>query len=155
MPGDQERVGTAASAAPGEHERVVIHVDGGARGNPGPAGVGAVVSDPAGEVLREEGRFIGEATNNVAEYRALLLGLELARELGAREVEVVNDSQLISRQIGGEYKVKQAHLRPLHREAMKALRTFDRWSVHSVPRTQNEHADRLYNQALDQALESR
>src|SRR3954453_7657756 len=110
-------------------QRVVVHVDGGARGNPGPAAVGAVVSSPDGDVLAGEGRYIGEATNNVAEYRALLLGLELARGLGAREVEVVNDSELVARQIGGQYKVKNPGLRPLWQEAMEALRGFERWSV--------------------------
>ena len=81
-------------------------MDGGSRGNPGPAAAGAVVSTPDGDDLLERGAYIGEATNNVAEYRAVLLGLELAKELGAQEVEVINDSELISRQIGGEYKVK-------------------------------------------------
>lgn len=133
-------------------DTVVVHVDGGARGNPGPAGIGAVVSAPDGAVLDEAGAYIGEASNNVAEYRALLLGLELAERLGAREVRVVNDSELIARQIGGQYKVKHAALRPLHREAMAALRGFDRWSVRSVRREQNERADELVNAALDEAL---
>ena len=93
--------------------KVVVHVDGGARGNPGPAAVAAVATSADGETLGERKLYIGEATNNVAEYRALLLGLELARELGAEEVEVVNDSELIARQIGGEYKVKHAGLKPL------------------------------------------
>ena len=132
-------------------ETVVVHVDGGARGNPGPAAIGIVVSSPAGEVLREEGRYIGEATNNVAEYRALLRGLELARELGARAVEVVNDSELVARQVAGQYKVKHAGLKPLFVEAIQALREFDRWSVRSVPRAQNAGADALVNQALDAA----
>ncbi len=132
-------------------ETVVVHVDGGARGNPGPAAAGAVVSAHDGTVLREEHRYLGEATNNVAEYRGLLLGLELAAELGARGVEVVNDSELVARQIGGEYKVKHAGLRPLYLEAMQALRTFDRWSVRSVPRAQNARADELVNEALDAA----
>ena len=95
-------------------ERVVVHVDGGARGNPGPAGVGVVLTDEDGTVLARANDYIGEATNNTAEYRALLLGLERARELGAREVEVVNDSQLVARQVTGEYRVKKADLRPLH-----------------------------------------
>jgi ribonuclease HI len=131
--------------------KVVVHVDGGARGNPGPAGIAAVASDPAGNVLEEASDFIGEATNNVAEYRALLLGLGLARRLGAREVEVVNDSELVARQIGGQYKVKHAGLRPLYGEAMAALRDFDRWSVSSVVREKNERADELVNAVLDEA----
>jgi ribonuclease HI len=100
-------------------------------------------------VLAEEGRYIGEATNNVAEYRAVLLGLELARSLGARAVEVVNDSELVARQIGGQYKVKNAGLRPLWQEAMAALREFDSWSVKNVPRALNARADELVNETLD------
>ena len=102
--------------------KVVVNVDGGARGNPGPAAVGAVAADPDGNVLLERGAYIGEATNNVAEYRALLLGLELARELGADEVEVVNDSELVAKQISGAYRVKHAGLKPLYHESMEALR---------------------------------
>jgi ribonuclease HI len=132
-------------------ESVVVHVDGGARGNPGPAAIAAVVSTPDGEVIAERHEYIGEATNNVAEYRALLLGLELARELGAREVDVVNDSELVARQIGGQYKVKHAGLRPFYELAMEALRGFDRWSVRNVPRADNAEADALVNQALDAA----
>jgi ribonuclease HI len=131
--------------------KVVVHVDGGARGNPGPAAVAAVASSPEGEQLGERNGFIGEATNNVAEYRALLLGLELARELGASEVELINDSELVSRQIGGEYKVKHAGLKPLFLEAMRTLRDFDAWAVRSVRREQNERADELVNRELDEA----
>ena len=128
-----------------------MHVDGGARGNPGPAAVAAVVSGADGDELAAEGVYIGEATNNVAEYRALLLGLELARGVGATEVDVVNDSELIARQIGGQYKVKHAGLKPLWQEAMEALRGFDRWSVRNVPRADNARADELVNAALDEA----
>src|SRR3712207_7415748 len=94
-------------------DTVVVHVDGGSRGNPGPSAVAAVASTPDGDPLLERSEYIGETTNNVAEYRAVQLGLELARELGASSVEVVNDSQLIARQIGGQYKVKHAGLKPL------------------------------------------
>lgn len=129
--------------------KVVVHVDGGARGNPGPAAAGAVVSTPEGEVLDEASLRLGEATNNVAEYRGLLLGLERARALGATEVDVVNDSELIARQVAGDYKVKHAGLEPLHAEAVRALGAFDRWSIHSVPRAENARADALVNEALD------
>lgn len=129
--------------------RVVVHVDGGARGNPGPAAIGVVTSTPDGEVVDELAEPIGEATNNVAEYRALLRGLERARELGATEVELVNDSELVARQVQGAYKVKHPGLRPLYDQAMEALRGFERWSVRSVPRAQNAHADELVNAALD------
>jgi ribonuclease HI len=107
------------------------------------------VSTPEGKVLVEEGLYIGEATNNVAEYRAVLLGLELARSVGAREVEVVNDSELVARQIGGQYKVKNVGLRPLWQDAIDALREFDSWSVQNVPRALNARADELVNEALD------
>jgi ribonuclease HI len=131
-------------------DRVVVHVDGGARGNPGPAAAAAVASTPDGDVLSERTEFIGTATNNVAEYRALLLGLELARDLGAREVEVASDSELVARQIGGEYKVKHAGLKPLFLEATRALKEFDRWSVRTVRREGNVRADELVNEALDE-----
>ena len=130
---------------------MVVHVDGGARGNPGPAAVAAVATEPDGSVLGERSAYIGEATNNVAEYRAVLLGLELARSLGARSIEVVNDSELVARQIGGQYKVKHAGLRPLFLETMKALREFDRWSVRNVRREENERTDELVNLELDRA----
>ena len=131
--------------------KLVVHVDGGARGNPGPAAVGVVLSTPEGEVLDEAAAAIGQATNNVAEYRGLLLGLERARDLGATEVEVVNDSELIARQVNGDYRVKHADMKPLHRQALAALESFERWSIRSVPREQNARADRLVNRALDAA----
>jgi len=129
--------------------KVIVHVDGGARGNPGPAAAACVVADAAGEVLEERARLLGTATNNVAEYRALLLGLERARAVGATEVEVVNDSELIAKQVRGLYKVKHPAMRPLYVDAMAALREFERWSIRSVPRAQNAEADALVNAALD------
>ena len=127
-------------------------MDGGARGNPGPAAVAAVATDDSGAELAERNSYIGEATNNVAEYRAVLLALELARELQASEVEIVNDSELVARQIGGEYKVKHAGLKPLFLEAMRGLREFDSWAVRAVRREHNERADELVNEALDEAF---
>jgi ribonuclease HI len=99
--------------------------------------------------IASENAYIGATTNNVAEYRALLLGLDLAKRSGATEVDVINDSELVARQIGGEYKVKQPHLKPLFEEAMAALRGFDGWSVRNVPRAENSRADGLVNEALD------
>jgi ribonuclease HI len=131
--------------------KVIVHVDGGARGNPGPAAAACVVSDASGEVLEERAQLLGRATNNVAEYRALLLGLECARTVGATEVEVVNDSELVAKQVQGIYKVKHEAMRPLHREATAALGTFAKWSIRSVPRARNAHADALVNAALDGA----
>jgi ribonuclease HI len=131
--------------------KLIVHVDGGARGNPGPAAAASVVSGVEGEVLDESSELLGATTNNVAEYRALLLGLARARELGASEVEVVNDSELIAKQVNGLYKVKHAAMRPLHAQALAALREFRCWSVRTVPRAQNAQADALVNAALDAA----
>jgi ribonuclease HI len=129
--------------------RVIVHVDGGARGNPGPAAAAAVVSTPEGEVLDEASRFLGRASNNVAEYHGLLLGLERARALGADEVEVVNDSELIAYQVTGRYKVKHPDMKPLHARALAELGTFGKWSIKPVKRALNAEADALVNQCLD------
>ena len=138
----------SASPAP-TAPRLVIHVDGGARGNPGPAAIGVVVSDPGGAVLDEVAERIGVATNNVAEYRALLRGVQRAAAMGAREAEFVNDSELVAKQVNGLYKVKHPAMKPLYEEAVTALRGFERWKIRSVPRAQNARADALVNRALD------
>jgi ribonuclease HI len=134
--------------------KLVVHVDGGARGNPGPAAAACVVATGDGQLLAEDALLLGRTTNNVAEYRALLLGLQRARELGADDVEVIGDSELIAKQVLGQYKVKNDALRSLHREATAALRAFDHWSIRTVPRAQNADADALVNAALDQAREA-
>ena len=126
-----------------------MHVDGGARGNPGPAAIGVVVADANGAVLDEVAETIGFATNNVAEYRAVLRALERASELGATEVELIGDSELVARQLAGAYKVKHPALKPLYDQAIAALRDFERWSIRSVPRAENAEADALVNAALD------
>jgi ribonuclease HI len=131
--------------------KLIVHVDGGARGNPGPAAAACVVASPTGEILGEHAQLLGTATNNVAEYRALLLGLERARALGASEVEVVGDSELIAKQVQGLYKVKHEAMKPLHRAALGALEGFESWSIRTVPRAQNARADALVNAALDEA----
>jgi ribonuclease HI len=131
--------------------KVVINVDGGSRGNPGPAGIAAVATDASGETLAERSETIGNATNNVAEYRALLLGIELAKELEADEVEFVGDSLLIVEQVRGKWKVKQDHLRPLHTKVKDALRDLPSWSIRHVKRDENTRADELLNEALDAA----
>lgn len=133
--------------------RAVVNVDGGARGNPGPAAIGVVVRDGDGQVLEKLGEKIGEATNNVAEYRALLKGIELAAAHGATELEVVGDSELVVRQVEGRYKVKNAGMKELHAEVKKALRDFDSWSIRHVRRAENADADRLVNEALDGVLD--
>jgi ribonuclease HI len=129
--------------------RLTVNVDGGARGNPGPAAIGVVVRDSAGAVLEERGEPIGRATNNVAEYRALLRGIELAVAHGATELDLVGDSELVVRQVEGRYKVKDPTLRELHAEVKRALGSFEDWSIRHVRRESNADADRLVNAALD------
>jgi ribonuclease HI len=129
--------------------KLTVNVDGGARGNPGPAAVGAVVRDAGGEIVSERAETIGRATNNVAEYKALLLGIEAAKELRATELEIVGDSELIVRQVEGRYKVKDATMKELHAEVKRELADFDSWSIRHVKRAQNADADRLVNAALD------
>jgi ribonuclease HI len=131
--------------------KLTVNVDGGARGNPGPAAIGVVVRNDAGAVVEQVGETIGTATNNVAEYRALLRGIELASAHGADEVELIGDSELIVRQIEGRYKVKHADMKELHAQAKKMLADFDNWSIRHVKRAQNADADKLVNEALDNA----
>jgi ribonuclease HI len=126
-------------------------VDGGARGNPGPAAVGYRIEDEAGAVLDESGRAIGVATNNEAEYRALITALERAAALGATEVEVRSDSELLMRQMTGRYRVKSPHLRALWDEAQQAADRFERVRYIEVRRAENTDADRQVNLALDRA----
>lgn len=125
-----------------------MHVDGGARGNPGPAAIAAVVYDPDREVIDSASERIGRATNNVAEYRALLLGIETAKALGGDDLDLVGDSELVVKQVQGKYRVKDAGLRPLHAEVRRALEGI-RWSIRHVRREHNAEADRLVNEALD------
>ncbi|MBV9099034.1 MAG: bifunctional RNase H/acid phosphatase [Frankiaceae bacterium] len=132
--------------------RVVIEADGGSRGNPGPAGYGAVVRDASsGEVLREVAAGIGVASNNVAEYRGLIAGLEAAAELGAREVDVRMDSLLVVNQMSQKWKIKHEAMRPLASQAASLVRGFDRVTFTHIRREFNKHADRLANEAMDAA----
>lgn len=129
--------------------RLRVNFDGGARRNPGPAAIGVVVRDDSGRVLAEVGEKIGEATNNVAEYKALLRGIELAAEHGGTELELIGDSKLVVQQVQGAYKVKNAGIKPLHAEVKRALEGFDSWSIRHVLRAENADADRLVNEAFD------
>jgi ribonuclease HI len=131
--------------------KLTVNVDGGARGNPGPAAIGVVVRDEGGAIVEAVGETIGKTTNNVAEYKALLRGIELAAAHGATEVALIGDSQLIVRQVEGRYKVKDEKMKPLHAAAKKALADFDKWTITDVRRAQNADADALVNQALDNA----
>jgi ribonuclease HI len=129
-----------------------LYTDGGARGNPGPAGIGFVLLDSDDKLLAEEGRYIGEATNNVAEYQALLLGLEWALARGIDRLEVYSDSELMVRQLKGEYKVRNDGLIPLYQEALRITRRFFSISFTHIPRAKNRRADKLVNRAVDKAL---
>jgi ribonuclease HI len=135
---------------PEEAPQATMFADGGSRGNPGPAASGAVIIAPDGRVLREIGRYLGVATNNVAEWTALLSGLEAATELAIRRLAIRLDSELVVKQLKGEYRVKHPDLQPLHQRAKSLLRHFDSVDVRHVPRKQNKLADSLVNRVLDE-----
>jgi ribonuclease HI len=126
-----------------------LFADGGSRGNPGPAASGAVLLDGAGELIEEAAAYLGVKTNNVAEWTALLLGLEAASKRGIRRLAIRLDSELVVKQLRGEYRVKHPDLQPLHRRAVALLRRFDEIDLRHVPRKQNVRADRLVNRVLD------
>lgn len=136
----------------GDALRMRVYSDGAARGNPGPAGAGAVLVEPNGQVVDRIGKYLGIQTNNFAEYTGLLLGLRRARELGAQEVEVYADSELMIRQLGGRYQVKSTSLRPLYEEALELLNGFSRVKLVHVPREMNSAADEMSNRAIDERL---
>jgi ribonuclease HI len=129
--------------------KATVHVDGGARGNPGPAAAAAVIAAPDGTVLDEASVRLGETTNNMAEYRGLLLGLERARALGVQQPELVMDSELVVNQVNGRYRVRSSDLAPLHRAVIDQLQRFDAWTIRAVRRADNARADALVNAALD------
>jgi ribonuclease H / adenosylcobalamin/alpha-ribazole phosphatase len=131
---------------------VIVHCDGAARGNPGPAGAGAVIVGDDGTLLAEIAEGLGETTNNVAEYTAAIRGLEEAERLGARTVDLRSDSQLLINQLTGRYRVKTAHLVPLHRRVRELVSGFDRVTFEHVPRERNVEADRLANVGVDSWL---
>jgi len=154
----KERV--VVAAAEREAERAVearpvrtrLFTDGAARGNPGPAGAGAVIISPDGHVVAKVGKYLGETTSNVAEYTGLILGLKRAKAMGLRELEVLADSELIVKQLFGEYQVKADHLRPLHDEAKALIAGFDKIDLRHIPREENEAADEMSNRAIDLRL---
>ncbi len=126
-----------------------ISVDGASRGNPGPAAAGVVLTDAEGTEIDAFGRVIGRATNNVAEYRALIFAIERAAQFGAKSIKILTDSELMERQVNGVYRVKNAKLIPLFEQVKKMLLDFDSWEIVSIPRKENAYADSLANQALD------
>lgn len=133
-------------------KHVRVYSDGAARGNPGPAGAGAVVTDATGRPLARLGRFLGRQTNNHAEYMGVLIGLEAAKEMGAEQVDVFADSQLMIRQLEGKFQVKSATLRPLFEQARGLLRQFPRYTLTHIPREENGAADEMSNRAIDERM---
>ncbi len=133
----------------------LLRCDGASRGNPGPAGAGVALFDPHGRLQTQTGRYLGEATNNVAEYQALLLGLAEARRLGVKKHRVLAESELMVKQLTGRYRVKSPHLIPLWREALNALKNFESWAIAHVPREENHLADQAANRAIDQEAPAR
>jgi ribonuclease HI len=146
-----ERKPAGARTANRDDDRYHLYTDGGARGNPGPAGIGARLLTADGDVVEELADSIGTATNNVAEYQALIAGLEIALDRGVERLDVFLDSELVVRQVNGQYKVKDAGLKPLHRQACLLLSRFHEVDVKHVRREQNAAADALVNQAIDAA----
>jgi len=146
---EAERARAEAARPPPRHR---LFTDGAARGNPGPAGAGAVIISPAGHVVAKVGKFLGDNTNNYAEYMGLILGLRRARAMGIKELDVLSDSELLVRQLNGEYQVKADNLRPLHEEAKALLGAFSEIRVSHIPREENEVADEMSNRAIDQRL---
>lgn len=132
-----------------ETMKLTIYTDGGARGNPGPAGIGVVIQDARAKVVKEVSEYIGETTNNQAEYRALIRGLETAKKLGATEVSVIMDSELVIKQLKQEYKVRDKDLQPLFIKAWNLLHGFQKHSLKHVLRAKNRRADKLVNQVID------
>ncbi len=143
--------GAAEFSMPKQAKDLILLVDGASRGNPGPSGIGVVIKDAKGRVLKEIGEYVGPGTNNVAEYRALLRALEEAKVMGTQAVEVRSDSDLLVSQVTGRYKVKSPDLAPLHLEASRLLRGFSRWSARHIAREENAAADALANQAIAKA----
>ena len=140
-----------SESAPKPETSAILWTDGAARGNPGPAGIGVMLKTQSGEVIASEAAFVGHTTNNVAEYRALLLGLERALERGVKTLEVRADSELLIKQLLGKYRVKSEGLRPLFERASELLRRFDSVRLQHVRREFNVEADRLANQGIDAA----
>ena len=130
--------------------QAILHTDGGSRGNPGPAAGGVVLLGTDGSTIHESGHFFGRCTNNVAEYRALLAGIEAAATQQITDLRIRLDSELIVKQLKREYRVKSPDLKPLYEEAVTALQSFAQWEVQHVPRAKNSRADALANQAMDQ-----
>jgi ribonuclease HI len=152
MPADSPPPADPPSRQPPEKPRhLFLYVDGASSGNPGPAGAAAIVQDEEGTTLLEKGRAFGPATNNVAEYQGLLLGLELAAQLKPGVLTIRSDSELLVRQVAGQYKVRAPHLKPLLREVQRLLAPFATVEIEHIPRGRNTEADKLARKALEKA----
>lgn len=134
-----------------KNKKIEIYVDGGSRGNPGPSGVGVVILGANGKRLKEISKYIGETTNNIAEYNALLYGLEEALMLRIDEIVVNLDSELVARQLTGDYRVKNPALKPLFERAMNMLKSFKTFEIRHIKREKNKEADKLVNRAINLA----
>lgn len=130
-------------------KKAIIYVDGAARGNPGPAAIAAIIKDEQGKPLASISQRIGTTTNNQAEYKAIIAALEKVISLGAKRVEVKSDSELVVKQINGEYRVKKAHLKPLYQQVKQLQDSLESLTITHIPRRQNSEADNLANKALD------
>jgi ribonuclease HI len=130
-------------------DKLIIYTDGAARGNPGPAAIGVIIRDESGNTVANISQRLGITTNNQAEYRAVIAGLEKAIGLGARRVIIKSDSELVVKQLNGQYKVKNTALRPLCQEIIKLISSLESYSITNIPRDQNSAADALANKALD------
>jgi ribonuclease HI len=147
-----ERAAQEAAVKVEKAKRTRLFTDGAARGNPGPAGAGAVIVSADGHIVAKIGKFLGDSTNNVAEYMGLILGLKRAKAIGIKELDVLCDSELLVKQLNGEYAVKADHLTPLHQEAQALLKSFPDISLRHIPREENTQADAMSNRAIDERL---
>jgi ribonuclease HI len=133
--------------------KVTAYTDGASRGNPGNAGIGVIFMDEKGDVIKEISEYIGQATNNIAEYTALLTALEEAVEMNIKLIEIISDSELMVKQMNGEYQVKNEGIKPLYKRACELLEEFEKYSIRHVRREENKRADKLANLGIDEALD--
>jgi len=144
---ERERKGPAGNSI-----ELFIFIDGASRGNPGRAGAGVYITDREGKRIAEKGWFLGHKTNNEAEYGALLLGIQEAKRIGGKSIRIYTDSELIERQVKGVYRVKEVHLRVLHRRVTENIKGFDSFEIESIPREENQEADLLANLAIEKRI---
>jgi ribonuclease HI len=151
MTGSEPAADPKPPAGGARPEHLVLYVDGACSGNPGPCGSAAILKDPDGTTLLERARAFGPATNNVAEYQAIILGLEMAAELKPRRLTIRSDSELMVRQLAGQYRIKAPHLKPLYNQVMRLLKPFENVEIEHIPREKNTEADKLSKIAVEKA----